>query len=156
MWEETCQLSPDVSRLDTLDDPYELCFDPISYFEVIWGQVRFLPLTFDSIEIGHWGRFYVLVPIDHWGWSLVETHQLICSMAYLGHHVTSCDLDLSSKFDFDLLRWTCICFYASRRGKHHRVRFSPIFLFVQKYTRKPVFTPKKVFWPFLNSIASIV
>ena len=35
--------------------------------------------------------------------SLAETHQLICNMTYLGHHMTSRDLDLRSNFDINFL-----------------------------------------------------
>ena len=52
--------------------------------------MRLLLITFNRIEI------------EQWGWpqcvSLVDAHQLICYMTYLGHHVTEGDLDLRSNF----------------------------------------------------------
>ena len=65
-------------------------------FEVIRGQMRFLPLTFDRIEV------------EQCGWSQcvshAETHRLVCNMTYLGHDVTSSDLDLRSNFDLDFFQ----------------------------------------------------
>ena len=50
----------------------------------------FFPMTFDRIRLEHWGWFSCV--------SLTETHRQICNMTYLGHHVTSRDLDLRSNF----------------------------------------------------------
>ena len=49
-------------------------------FEVTWGRIRLLPLTFDRIEI------------EHWGWSqcvsLAQTHRLICNLTFLTSDLT--------------------------------------------------------------------
>ena len=62
-------------------------------FEVISGQMRFFANIFYIIEI------------DLWGWSqcvsLAKTHRLICNMTYLGHYVTSRDIELRSNFDIN-------------------------------------------------------
>ena len=50
----------------------------------------FLSLSFDRIMTEHWG-WYQCVCIS-------EMHRLICSMTYLGHHVTLRDLDLLTLF----------------------------------------------------------
>ena len=67
---------------------------PFRSFEVILGHIRFLPLTFDRMEIERWGWFQCI--------SLARTHRLICNMTYLAWHVTSRDLDLRSNFNIDL------------------------------------------------------
>ena len=50
----------------------------------------FFAMTFDRIRL------------EHWGWSscvfLTEMHRQICNMTYLGHNVTSLDLDRRSNF----------------------------------------------------------
>ena len=83
-------------------------------FKVIWGHIRFLPLTFDRIEI------------EQWGWSqcvsLAQTHRLICNMTYLFRHVTSRHLDLRSNSDIGLLRSLCIYFDVSRRVEHNAAK----------------------------------
>ena len=83
-------------------------------FKVICGQMRFLPLTFNGIEI------------EQWVWSrcvsIAETHRLICSMTYLTHQVDLGDLDLRSNFDIDFLRPTWVYFAASRREEDDGVR----------------------------------
>ena len=65
-------------------------------FEVIWDYIHFLPLTFDRIEI------------ERWWWSqcvsLVQTHRLVCNMAYLARQVTSRELDHGSYSEIDLFR----------------------------------------------------
>ena len=75
-------------------------------FEVIWGQIRVLPLTFDRIEI------------ERWEWaqyvSFAKTHRMICNMTYLVQHVTSRDLDLRPNFEIDLFMSTCLYFRAFR------------------------------------------
>ena len=48
--------------------------------------MRFLPIRFDRIEIEQWGWIQYV--------SLAKAYQMICSMTYRGHHVTSCDLEL--------------------------------------------------------------
>ena len=75
------------------DDPY-VGLTQLPLILVIRGHLRsnaFFPLTFDRIEIERCGWFQCV--------SLAETHRLICIMTYLGHDVTSSDLDLRSNFD---------------------------------------------------------
>ena len=79
-------------------------------FEVICGQIRFLPSTFDRVEIEQWG-WYICV-------SLAKTQRLTSDIAYLGHQVTSRVLDLRSDFDINIVRPTCIYFDSSRREEH--------------------------------------
>ena len=66
--------------------PNDLSFES---FEVRWGHIRFLPLTFDRIEI------------ERWGWSqcvsLAQTHRLICNMTYLARHVTKTKMFVVSR-----------------------------------------------------------
>ena len=110
------------------DDPY-VGLTQLPLLRVIWGiwgQMSFLTLTFDRIEI------------DQWGWSqcisLAETHRLICNMTYLGHDVTSSDL--RSKFNLDFPRSSCIYFDASRRAEHDGIRIISLALLVQKLLAK--------------------
>ena len=90
--------------------------------------MRFLPLNFDRIEI------------EQCGWSqyipLAETHRLICNRTYLGHDVTSSNLDLRSNFDLNVPRLTCIYFDVSRREKHDGVRIVLLAFLVQKLLAK--------------------
>ena len=87
-----------------------------------------LPLTFDRIEIElcDWSQCV----------SLAEMHRLICNMTYLGHDVTSSDLDLRSNFDLDFPRSTCIYFDASRREKHGGVRIISLTFLIEKLLAK--------------------
>ena len=71
--------------------------------------------------------------------SLAETHRLTCSMAYLGHDVTSSNLDLSSNFDLDSPRSTFIYFDASRQEKRDGVQIISLASFVQKLAAKKTF-----------------
>ena len=86
------------------------------------GLKAFLPLTFDRIQL------------EHWGWSqcvsLAETHRQICNMTYLGHCLTSRDLDKMS--NFDIFRPTCIYFDMSRQEEHARIILTSE-LFCQPY-----------------------
>ena len=97
-------------------------------FEVIWGQMRVLPLTFDRIEIEQYGWFQCI--------SLAEMHRLICNMACLGHDVTSSDFDLRSDFDLDLPRSTCTYFDRSRIEEHDGVRIISLAFLDQKLLAK--------------------
>ena len=83
-------------------------------FEVICGQIRFLCLIFDRIEIECW----------EWAQSVAfaKTHRLICDMTYLAQHVTSHDLDLRSNFEIDLFRSTGTYFDAFRREERDAAR----------------------------------
>ena len=113
-----------VSCQATLDDPCIGLTPYLSFgsFEVLWGQMRFLPMTFD------------ITRLEHWGWSqcasLTETHRQICNMTCLGHHVTSRDLYLRSNLGIKFFfRSTCIYFDASRQEEHDGARIiSPAFL----------------------------
>ena len=111
----------------TYDDPY-VGLTQSRVLRVIWGQMRFLPLIFDRIEL------------EQCGWSqcipLAETHRLICNMAYPGHDVTSSDLDLRSNFDLDFPRSTCIYLDASRREEHDGGRIISLAFLVQKLLAK--------------------
>ena len=79
--------------------------------------MHFLPVTFDRIEM------------ERCGWSqcvpLAETHRLICSMTYLGHDVTSSDLDLRSNFDLDFSRSTKVNMHIFRRVSTRGTRWRP-------------------------------
>ena len=101
-------------------------------FEVIWGQIRVLPLTFDRIEI------------ERWEWaqyvSFAKTHRMICNMTYLVQHVTSRDLDLRSNFEIDLFRSTCSYFDAFRREENDAGKIRYLAFLVQK-----LFAWKKLF-----------
>ena len=59
-------------------------------FEVILGQVSFLLVTFDRIEIEQW-CWIRSAPLD-------KAYRLICTTIYLGHNVTLCDLDMRPTF----------------------------------------------------------
>ena len=82
--------------------------------------MHFLPITFDRIEI------------ERCGWSqcvpLAETHRLICNMTYLGHEVTSSDLDLRSNFDLDFSRSTKVNMHIFRRVSTRGTRWRPNYL----------------------------
>ena len=102
-------------------------------FEVIWGHIRFLPLTFDRIEIMRWGWSQYV--------SIEQTHRLICNITYFPRHVTSNELDLRSNSDVDLLRPVCIYFDVSRWEEHDTAKilslpFSVQKLFVQNHLCK--------------------
>ena len=107
-------------------------FDPLTspsgHYEVIWGQMRVLSLAFDRIEIEQWGLSQCV--------SRAETHRLICNITYLGHHVTSHDLDLRSNFGLDFLRSTYKCFNASQGEEHDGVGIIPLAFLVQKLFAK--------------------
>ena len=79
--------------------------------------MHFLPLTFDRIEI------------EQCAWpqcvSLAETHRLICNMTYLGHDVTTSDLDLRSNFDLNFLRLTNVKMRIIRRVSTSGTRWRP-------------------------------
>ena len=63
------------------------------------------------------------------------------------------DLDLKSNFDLDLSRSTCICFDAPWQEEHDSVRIIPLAFLVQKLFAINDFCQKRLFWPFLTSIA---
>ena len=114
-----------LSDLRTVSMTQEEIWPNYLSFEVIIGQMRFLPLTSDGIEI------------EQCGWaqcvSLAETHRLICSVTwakYLGQNVTSHVLDLWSNFDLDFSRSKCIYVAASRQEKHDGVRIISLAYFV--------------------------
>ena len=90
---------------------------------------EFLSTTFDRIQL------------EHWGWSqcvsLAETHRQICNMTYLGHRVTSRDIDQRS--NFGIFRPTCIYFDVSTREEHDGVRIiSPAFLVQKLFAKKSI------------------
>ena len=122
--------------------PNDLSFRTL---EVIWGQIRFLPLTFDRIEV------------ESWGWSqcvsLAQTHLLICNMTYVASHVTSRDLDLRPNSDIDLLRPKCAYFDASWRQEHDAAKIMSLAFLVQKLFAKKTFFKKTLFRPLLTSVA---
>ena len=93
-------------------------------FEVIWGHIRFMRLTFDRIEIERWGWSQYL--------SFAQTHRLICNVTYLSRQVTSRDLDLRSNSDIYLLRSICIYFDGSRREEHGAAKIMSLVFLVQK------------------------
>ena len=109
-------------------------------FKVIWGHIRFLPLTFDRIEIERW-RWSQCV-------SLAQTHRLICNMTYLARHVTSRDLDLRSNSDIDLLRSKCTYFDVSWRQEHDAAKILSVAFLVQK-----LFAKKNLLLLLLTAVA---
>ena len=115
---------------------------PFRLFEVIWGHIRVLPLTFDRIVI------------ERWEWSqcvsIAQTHRLICNMTYLARQLTSRDLDLRSNFDIDLLRSICTYFDASRHQEHDSAKIMSVAFLVQKLFAKNHFCKKKRYFDFLD------
>ena len=106
-------------------------FDPCHLLRVIGGHKRsndFLPITFDRREIKDWGWSQCV--------SLAKTHHLICKMTYLGHHVTSRDLELRSHLDITFYRSTFIYFDASRRDEHDGVSNISLALLIKKLFAK--------------------
>ena len=148
---ETCYLPQDIPTLGASRWP--VCsFWPndLSFrsFEVIWGHIRFLPLTFDRIKIGRWGWSQCV--------SLAQTHRLICNMPYLTRHVTSHDLDLKSNSEIDFLRLKCTYFDASWRQEHDAAKIMPLAILVKKLFAKSHFLQKMLFWPLLTFVAEPV
>ena len=119
--------------------PNDLSFESL---EVIWGHIRFLPLSFDRIEI------------ERWGWSqcvsLAQTTRLIFNMIYLTSHVTSRDLDLRSNSDIPLLRSICAYFDAARREEHDTSKNMSLAFLVQKLFGKNRFIKKNATFYFLD------
>ena len=116
-------------------------FDPCPRLWVIRGHKRsnaFLYITFDRIEIKNLGWSQCV--------SLAKTYRLICKMTYLGHHVTSRDLDLRSNLDITFYWSTFIYFDASRREEHDGVSHISLTLFVQKLFAQHNFCPKNVYF----------
>ena len=114
-------------------------------FEVIWGHIRFFPLTFDCIEI------------ERWGWSqyvsLAHTHRLIRNMTYLSPHVTSRDLDLRSNYDRYFKVNMYIIRHVSTRGRRCSQNYVTSFLSSNVICEKPFSQKKKtLFWPFMTSV----
>ena len=111
-------------------------------FEVIRGQIRFLPLIFDRIKRWEWH----FSPLAAW---------LICNMTYLVQHVTSLDLislDLRSNSYIDLLRSICTYLDESRREEHDAAKSMSLASLVQRLFAKKTIVQKALFWP-LTSVA---
>ena len=110
--------------------------------KVIWGHMT-------SSEVTH--RFWLITNVQKdlqaWTWShcacIVKTNRLICNMIYLGHHLTSGDLDLRSNIDLTHLRSPCIWFDAPRREEHAGIRMKSLAFLVQKLFAKTFFFAKK-------------
>ena len=101
---------------------------------------KFSPLTFDRIEIGHWGWSRCA--------SSTESLRVTCCMTYLGHHMVSRDLDLRlypGPFKFNT--------HMFRRALTDETRWPSIFLvfFVQKLFVKHRFCQRRLLWPFLTA-----
>ena len=82
--------------------PMQICIWLCNSWKVIWGhiltswgQYTFLLITFALIELETWDNRQSVF--------LIETHQMLCNMDYLGHLVAFHDLDLRSNFEVDLL-----------------------------------------------------
>ena len=113
-------------------------------FEVIWGQIRFLHLTFDRIEIERWG----MAPM-----------RLSCTDAStdMPYELLGSTRDLiwpwpEVKFWNWPLRSKCTHFDASWRKEHDAAKIiSPAFLF--QVICKKLFCKKALFWPSLTSAA---
>ena len=145
----TCYSSQDILTLG--HSRWPVCsFNPddlfFGSFEVIWGDIHFLLLTFDRTEI------------EHWEWSqcvcLAQTHRLICNMTYLAREVTSGDLDLRITSDINLLRATCAYFDVTRREEHVSAKCMSLALSVQKlfaisFRKKSYFD---TFWPLYHNL----
>ena len=84
-----------------------------------WGQYTFLLITFALIELETWDNRQSVF--------LVETHQMLCNMDYLGHLVAFRDLDLRSNFEVDLLWLTYR--YMIRFVSTRQTRWYPYYCF---------------------------
>ena len=100
-------------------------FWSMTLIEVIWGHVTSSEVT---------NRLWLLPrdwkELQAWAWChcarIVTTNRLICNMSYLGQHLTSGDLDLSSYIDLTLLRSSCVWFDAPWREEHAGTRIKPL------------------------------
>ena len=98
------------------------------------------PLTPDRNENWRWPQFVSF-----------ETYRLICKMTYLGHHMTSRDLDLMLDFDlFFFFKAACMYAYASRRDKYDGVWIISLIFFVQKLFARNIFRENLLFWLFMT------
>ena len=112
-------------------------------FKVIWGHIRFLPVTFDRTEM------------ERWEWSqcvsLAQTHRLVCNITYLAQHVTSRDLELRSNSDIGLLRSICTYTFrhVSTRGTRCCHNYATSFLSSKDICENP-FLQKSAILTFLD------
>ena len=107
-------------------------------FEVIWGQIHFLPPTSDRIEI------------ERWEWaqsvSFAKAHRMVCNMTNLAQHGPWPDV----KFWNGLFRSLCTYFDAFRREQYDAAKIMSLAFLVQKLFVNR-FCKKVLFWPFLTS-----
>ena len=76
---------------------------------------------------------------------------MISNITYLGHHVTSHDLDLRSNFNIDPSRSTCIYFDAFRREEHDDAQImSQVFLVQKVFAKKHCLQKKRFLDPLLD------